>query len=167
MTEAWPGVTWGDLRAQRPDIEAVARELLFAPGVGLGFLATVRADGGPRVHPITPTIVGAGIFALIIPGPKLRDLERDRRYALHSETVPPPNSDDGAYLAGRVRMIEDEVVRAGVRSQLATDLGLESLWPEAPSQTIVEFLVERCLITLTAPRGGLPAGNTIARFSPP
>ena len=166
MIEAWPGVRWGEVRAQRPDVEAIARELLYAAGVGMGFLATVRADGGPRVHPITPTILGDGIFALIIPGPKLRDLERDPRYALHSETVPPPNDDDGVFLAGEVRIVVDADLCAAVRGQLASDLGRDALWPEAPSQTIVEFLVERCLITLSAPRGGLPAGNTVVRFSP-
>ena len=166
MADPWPGLRWGEIRSQRPEIERIARELLYGSGLGLAFLATVRGDGGPRVHPIVPTIVGDGIFALIIPGPKLRDLERDPRYALHSETVPPPNQDDGAYLSGRVRIVEADNVRAAVRDQLQADLGLESLWPEAPSQTIVEFLVDRCLITLTAARGGLPAGNTVVRFPP-
>jgi hypothetical protein len=32
------------------------RDLLYQFGVGLGFLSTVRRDGGPRVHPICPIL---------------------------------------------------------------------------------------------------------------
>ena len=68
-------------------------------GPGLGYLATVRADGGPRVHPVSPVITDDGLFCFIIASPKRRDLERDGRYALHA--FPPEDTDDEAYLAGR------------------------------------------------------------------
>ena len=68
-------------------------------GPGLGYLATVRADGGPRVHPVSPVITDEGLFCFVVDSPKRRDLERDGRYALHS--FPPEDSDDEAYVAGR------------------------------------------------------------------
>ena len=37
-----------------------ARELFYQYGIGLGFLATVRPDGGPRLHPICPIITDEG-----------------------------------------------------------------------------------------------------------
>lgn len=43
-------------------------ELLYEYGVGLGFLATVRSDGGPRVHLISPILIDDALFAMIIPG---------------------------------------------------------------------------------------------------
>jgi len=52
-------------------------------------------DGGPRVHPVCPVISAAGLHVLVISGPKQQDLRRDGRYALHSETCPPPRQDDG------------------------------------------------------------------------
>ena len=76
--------------------------MFYEFGLGLGFLATTRLDQGPRVHPICPVMDGDGLYAFIVPGPKLRDLERDGRYALHSETFPPPNQDDAFYVTGTV-----------------------------------------------------------------
>lgn len=65
--------------------------MFYEHGLGLGFLATTRPDGGPRVHPICPVLAG-NLYAFIVPGPKLADLRRDPRYryALHSEIFPPP-----------------------------------------------------------------------------
>jgi hypothetical protein len=40
-------------------------------------------------------------------GPKRGDLRRDGRYALHSETYPPPREDDGFAVTGRVAEIAD------------------------------------------------------------
>jgi hypothetical protein len=72
------------VRSLRPDLSEPGRELLYQVGVGLGFLATTRPDGRPRVHPICPVRHEAGLFAFIIPSPKQRDVLRDGRYALHS-----------------------------------------------------------------------------------
>ena len=47
-------VTWGGFSLERPDLAEAGRGLLYQFGVGLAFLATVRRDGGPRVHPMCP-----------------------------------------------------------------------------------------------------------------
>ena len=107
--------TWSDLAAARPEIGARARELFLieqpdAPGpAGLGYLATVRADGGPRVHPVSPAVLDGRLYVyILLSSPKLRDLQGDGRYALHS--WPKPFSDDGFddeefYLTGRARPV--------------------------------------------------------------
>ena len=66
--------TWPEFAALRPDLAEAGRALLYQFGVGLGFLATTRADGGPRVHPMCPIMTEVGMFAFIVPGPKQRDL---------------------------------------------------------------------------------------------
>ncbi len=76
--------TWGSFAAVAPALAAMGRHFLYQYGVGLGFLATVRRDGGPRVHPICPILTDGALLALIVPGPKLDDLRRDGRYALHA-----------------------------------------------------------------------------------
>ena len=76
--------SWEEFEEGRPDLAAAGRALFYQFGVGLAFLATVRRDGGPRVHPMCPLIHGGGLFAFIVPGPKQADLRRDGRYALHS-----------------------------------------------------------------------------------
>jgi len=83
--------TWTEFARQQPALAAAGHGQIYQHGLGLGFLATVRRDGGPRVHPVCPVISSAGLHVLILPGPKLGDLRRDGRYSLHSETVAPPH----------------------------------------------------------------------------
>lgn len=49
------------------------------------FHATLRRDGGPRVHPVEPW-VAAGLLMVRFrrQSPKVREVARDARYALHS-----------------------------------------------------------------------------------
>src|SRR5215204_2380816 len=100
--------SWSDFAADAPRLARAIRSLMEQYGPGLGYLATVRADGGPRVHPVSPVITEDGLFCFVVDSPKRRDLERDGRYALHS--FPPEESDDEAYVAGRARRIDDPVL---------------------------------------------------------
>ncbi len=97
--------SWSEFAAAQPRLAAAIRELVHQYGPGLGYLATVRADGGPRVHPVSPVITDDGFYCFLLDTPKRRDLERDGRYALHS--YPPEDSDDEAYLSGRVQPVTD------------------------------------------------------------
>jgi hypothetical protein len=60
---------WADLESSAPELAAAGRALLFHPGVGFGYLATIRADGGPRVHPIMPLIADGRLQAFLVPSP--------------------------------------------------------------------------------------------------
>jgi hypothetical protein len=49
------------------------------------YLATVRPDGSPRVHPVTPIIGAGGLFLFMEPtSPKGRDLHERGWFAMHS-----------------------------------------------------------------------------------
>jgi hypothetical protein len=98
--------SWSEFAAAAPQLAAAIQGLVHQYGPGLGYLATIRADGGPRVHPVSPIVTEAGLFCFIVDSPKRRDLERDGRYALHS--FPPEENDDEAYLAGRATPVTDE-----------------------------------------------------------
>jgi hypothetical protein len=130
--------TWGEFEAAMPEMAAAGRALLYQHGPGLAYLATVRPDGGPRLHPICPVIVDGGLYAFIGHSPKRRDLQRDGRYALH--TFPRPDGDDEFYVTGRVRSVDDARVIARVdayyRNQ-GTTHGDEDM--------PFEFLIERAL----------------------
>ena len=97
--------SWSDLRASVPEIAESGQKLLFQFGMGLAFLATVRADGGPRLHPVCVNLVDDCLQLLIVQSLKRRDLLRDGRFALHS--FPSADSDDEFYLTGRARQIQD------------------------------------------------------------
>ncbi|SDY21342.1 Pyridoxamine 5'-phosphate oxidase [Micromonospora pattaloongensis] len=114
--------SWSDFAADEPRLADAIRSLLQQYGPGLGYLATVRADGGPRVHPVSPVITDEGLFCFVIDSPKRRDLERDGRYALHS--FPPEDSNDEAYVAGRARAVTDpaRVARLALRWRAAAQV---------------------------------------------
>jgi hypothetical protein len=152
-------ITWTEFERQQPELAAAGRGQFYLNGIGLGFLATVRKDGGPRVHPVCPVISPAGLHVLILPGPKLGDLRRDGRYSLHSETVAPPKEDDGFAVSGRATEIHDPAIRNVVRAQVLKDFG--QLWPDYDALTPFELGVERCLLTLTQPADGFKKGPTI------
>ncbi|MDG4816359.1 MULTISPECIES: pyridoxamine 5'-phosphate oxidase family protein [unclassified Micromonospora] len=98
--------SWSEFAADEPRLADGIRHLMQQYGPGFGYLATVRADGGPRVHPVSPVITDEGLFCFVVDSPKRRDLERDGRYALHS--FPPEDSDDEAYVAGHARPVTDQ-----------------------------------------------------------
>jgi len=104
--------SWSEFEAAAPEIAAGGRTLIYQFGVGLGYLATVRKDGGPRVHPFCPVIAEGELWGLIGPSPKRHDLLRDGRFAFHSFAS--PDKDDEFYLTGRAREVRDPAVRAAV-----------------------------------------------------
>src|SRR3954447_8884277 len=100
-------VTWPEFAEAAPDLAEAGRKQLYQWNIGLAFLATVRPDGGPRVHPVCPVITEDGLHVMVVAGPKQRDLVRDGRYSLHSETCPPPRHDDGFAVSGVARVVTD------------------------------------------------------------
>jgi hypothetical protein len=151
---------WSSFAALRPDLEPVAREMLYQHGLGLGFLATVRADGGPRVHPICP-VLADNLYAFIVPGPKLADLRRDGRYALCSETCAPPRHDDNVYITGVVEELDDAALRKRLTTQILSERGMTEPWAGFDQEPMLELHLDRVLVTLTEARDGLPAGHTV------
>src|SRR4051795_13265323 len=115
--------SWSEFATAEPALAAAVRALLQQYGPGMGYLATVRADGGPRVHPVSPVVTEDGLYCFVVDSAKRRDLERDGRYALHS--FPPEESDDEAYVAGRARPVTDPArvarVAQGARAEPRVD----------------------------------------------
>ncbi len=138
--------SWSEFEADAPEMAAAGMKLLYQFRVGLGYLATVRADGGPRVHPFCPIIDAGRVYGLIGPSPKQRDLLRDGRYAIHS--FPARDRDDEFYFTGRACLREDahlvERVRAALAATGATSSGDETLY---------EFDIERALLAQYKARG--------------
>lgn len=155
-------LTWTEFSRREPALAAAGRAQLYQVGIGLGFLATVRPDGGPRVHPVCPVISAAGLHVLIVPGPKQADLRRDGRYALHNETCPPPREEDGFAVTGQAAEVHDPAVRAVVRDQVLTERDGKT-WPSFDDDVLFELRVERCLLMLTQASESFPHGPTIWR----
>jgi hypothetical protein len=123
--------TWGELAAIRPELMARARDLFLieqpdAPGpAGLAYLATIRADGGPRIHPISPAVLDGHLYAFVVRrSPKAADLVRDPRYALHSWPLPfeaDGFDDEEVALTGRAALIDDPNLIGRVAAAVGDD----------------------------------------------
>jgi nitroimidazol reductase NimA-like FMN-containing flavoprotein (pyridoxamine 5'-phosphate oxidase superfamily) len=153
-------LTWSQFRDARPDLADAARGLFYQFSVGLAFLATVRRDGGPRVHPMCPVITEDALYAFIEPGPKLGDLRRDGRYALHG--FPPADNEDAIYITGTAREVVDGARRAPVRAQFWQERSVETP-PQADRSRLFEFLIETCMVTRTTGHGDWAPQHTIWR----
>jgi hypothetical protein len=142
--------TWKAFAAAMPHLAAEGRRMFYQYGVGLGFLATVRKDGGPRIHPICPIVTDDGLYTFIVPSPKLNDLRRDGRYALH--TFPAEETDDEFVVMGRAVEIDEPEVRANVAA----------VYHAAVHDDHVLFAldVERCLHAIYRHRGDWPPTYT-------
>jgi hypothetical protein len=130
---------WSEFAAAEPALAEVGRALLFQFGVGLAFLATVRVDGAPRLHPVCPVLSGDRLYVLVTAdSPKRGDLERDGRFALQAFPQPRPGSDE-LYLAGQARLVTDAGVRTAVlgdaRHQADASEVLFELWLERAMHT--------------------------------
>src|SRR5438094_10668788 len=105
-------VTWKEFAAAEPDLADIGRSLLYQFKVGLAFLATVRRDGAPRLHPVCPVLANDRLFVLVTPtSPKRHDLLRDGRYALQTFPQTKPGSDE-FYIAGKAVGVDDPAIRA-------------------------------------------------------
>ena len=123
--------TWSELEDVRPELVSRARELFLieqpdAPGpAGLGYLATIRADGGPRVHPISPAVLDGHLYAFVLrKSPKSRDLGRDPRFALHSWPLPfeaDGFDDEEIAFTGRAEAVADPALGERVARAVGDD----------------------------------------------
>jgi hypothetical protein len=73
---------WAELEIQQPELAAFGRERFERRVV---FHASLRRDGAPRLHPVSPWF-GAGLMlvAFRARSPKNDEVRLDGRYAMHS-----------------------------------------------------------------------------------
>ncbi len=114
MTDATPTtrvVRWAEFEAAAPELASFVRERLAAHRHRL--LATLRADGSPRISGIEVTIDRGELWVGGLPGSlKFADLHRDPRLALHSGSDDPPGWRGDARLSGRAVFVDDEDTKA-------------------------------------------------------
>jgi hypothetical protein len=102
--------TWGEFAAAEPELAAfVAERLRAAPA----YVATVRATGAPRVHPVTPIFTADGLYLFMEPtSPKGGDLRERGWFALHNSVPDNVGTGGEASVSGVGHPVEDAMVRA-------------------------------------------------------
>ena len=148
-----PGKRWVDFEAQAPALAEAGRSLFYNYGLGLGFLATIRPDGAPRLHPVCPVLANDGLYVFVgNQSPKVHDLRRDPRFALHS--FPLPDVDDEFYVSGSTIAVEDDGIRRVVYDVYTSTGAFTS------DDTLVELLLDRALHAKYGPRPSWPPAYT-------
>jgi hypothetical protein len=110
--------SWKEFAQRAPEFAAFG-EARFKTGVA--YLGTVRADGSPRVHPVTP-IIGEQLYLFMEPtSPKGKDLARDPRYTLHCAVEDSGGGGGEFYVRGRGIFTDDPMVREEAKKAASYD----------------------------------------------
>ena len=103
-------MSWKFLEDQQPVLAKFGVERLNGK---VAYLATIRKDGSPRLHPMTPIIGEGHLFVFMEPtSPKGHDLQRDGRYTIHCSVSDTSGASGEFIVAGQARLIDDLEVRA-------------------------------------------------------
>ena len=152
---------WEEFKTVQPELAEAGRSLLYQFGVGLAFLATVRRDGGPRVHPVSPLISEDRLCVFVgKDSRKLSDLRRDPRFALHS--FPTPSNDDEFYITGAANEITTAELCKKVYTTFVEERATTS-FPSQPQDPLFELLVDKMLHTKTREHGDWEPVRTVWR----
>lgn len=127
---------WSDFATEAPELAAAAARRwpgivalgrgepvpLGVPRFSIAYLATLRRDGAPRLHPFCPILAGGRLFAAIPrSSPKGWDLRRDPRCVIHA--LPGPG-DDELCIRARSHEVADGATRQLVAGVVArSDVG--------------------------------------------
>ena len=103
-------LAWGAFRLAVPALESFGRQRLERR---IAYLATLRANGAPRVHPVSPFIGAGCLYVYMEPtSPKAANLRRDPRYALHCAVEDDSGGQGEFYVTGLAEEVPDEGRRA-------------------------------------------------------
>lgn len=120
--------SWGEIETIAPDLALLARELL--DGHVHKTMATVRADGSPRISGIEAKFIDGDLWFGSMPGSrKGADLARDPRFALHSGSDDPPDWKGDAKVSGLAREVTDLGRKEEIFAAMGADpeqVGLDS-----------------------------------------
>lgn len=139
--------SWKDFSQEEPELAYLGKRMILHGGasIGLVFLATLRKDGAPRLHPVSLVFSDDHLFVFIPPkSPKCSDLKRDGRYAL--QAFPPAENEHGAefYISGVAQHIEEPATRQGIITQTGIHAaGYEQLFELFLDRAMHTSLVDR------------------------
>ena len=146
---------WAQFETEAPEIAQVAARLwpgLFAldrddplpesaTWFAISYLATVRQDASPRLHPFCPILAGGRLFAAIPrSSPKGWDLRRDGRCVIHA--LPGFEDDELCIRATAVEVIDDASTRVLVRKVVMRS-GVGGMIESVSNDPLFEFDLEQ------------------------
>jgi hypothetical protein len=117
--------TWEEFAAAAPRIAEIFVRRHAAAG-NLCMLATLRADGFPRISPMEPRIFEGTLWIGGMPGTaKFRDLLANPRFSLHTATVDTQVTDGDAKVWETVEDVHDDALHQRYAEALFAETGLD------------------------------------------
>jgi hypothetical protein len=102
-------VGWKEFEASAPELARFGRERLHGR---VSYLATIRKNNLPRLHPLTPIIGDGHLYVFMEPtSPKGKDLDRGSAYVLHSSVADNEGSNGEFQLTGYADRVRDATAR--------------------------------------------------------
>jgi Pyridoxamine 5'-phosphate oxidase len=145
--------SWSDVTKAAPELAAAAQRS-FDANIHKT-LATLRADGSPRISGIEASFRNGELWLGMMPDSrKAQDLQRDPRFALHSATVDPEMAGGDAKLSGRAVEVTD---RATFEWFVGTEREAKGEAPPEPFHLFRCDIAEAVLMTL----GGDPPDRLV------
>ncbi len=139
---------WNDVTAAAPELAADVQARFDAHGLGL--LATLRADGSPRISGIEPWFgTGEVWIGMMWQSLKALDLLRDPRLSLHSATIDTEVAEGDARISGRAVLVDAEDEVAAALGEFHRSTG-----NEAPPGQMHLFRIDVTEIMWIKPEGG-------------
>ena len=148
--------SFADVEYAEPEFAARVRAAFDAHGHK--FLATLRADGAPRISGIEMRFVSGEPWLAGMPGSvKFTDLRRDPRFALHSGSAEPDAFDADAKLSGRAIEVTGDAERAAFAKAAgvaAEHMGFELFRVELDQVVLVALNDEKTALIISSWRPG-------------
>ena len=132
-------MSWRVFADAAPGLAAFGAERLHDQ---VAYLATLKPDGSPRLHPVRPVVTGGHLFVFMeTTSPKVRDLARDGRYALHGTATSEQPWDLVEFaVEGAAQRLDDRAARATANAG--------SVFPRDEHFLLFELGVEAAMSTI-------------------
>lgn len=130
-------VSWGDFESSAKEMAAFGKDRIDGK---VAYLASVKRDGSPRAHPVTPIIGEGYCFLFVEPtSRKVRDLKDNGLYCLHCSMSDSSGSSGEFQISGIAQLIDDAQLRIHAENA--------SSFRPAESYLLFELKIEEVLST--------------------
>lgn len=111
-------LSWSEFAEAAPKLASFGKHRLEGR---IAYFATIRSNGSPRLHPVTPFIANLNLIVYMEPtSPKVHDLRRDARYTMHCGVEDASGGQGEFLISGKAVEINNEKIRKEVFDQASS-----------------------------------------------